>query len=83
MDRRASFWTDSTKSDCGVFSLLAAGGGGDDEDDDDDGDCALVVVVDDDGNGFVYAGSRERHRENEGEGNTVSALARMLVTVSG
>lgn len=35
------------------------------------------------GNGWVYAGSRERHSEKDGEGKTVRAFARTLVTVSG
>ncbi len=35
------------------------------------------------GKGMVEGGSRERHRLKEGEGKTVSALTRMLVTVSG
>lgn len=39
--------------------------------------------VDVDGNGCVYAGRSARHSENAGDGNTVNALASMLVTVSG
>ena len=36
-----------------------------------------------DGKGMVDGGRRERQRLNEGEGKTVRALTRMLVTVSG
>lgn len=35
------------------------------------------------GKGWVFVGSRARQSEKAGEGNTVRALARMLVTVSG
>jgi hypothetical protein len=43
----------------------------------------LEAVVSAVGKGWVWAGRRARQREKAGEGKTVRALARMLVTVSG
>ena len=70
VERRASFCTDSTKSDCGD-----SGPGEEDREDGEEEEEA--------GKGCEYAGRSARQREKAGEGKTVSALARILVTVSG